>query len=184
MSIAGLPGFTESPFRSDPGVIIKDIEVEIGPVEEKQLEALIVHITRDIQAQMIRSFREPKHGRLYRRQQIIRRPGGGPFSFTVAPQRRGRPGETRTYRASAPNEAPAIQAGWLLEEVSLGYTKVSPTEAEIFIPMDYANWLELGVGRIEPRPFVVPAINEVLSKLKASDVLESFDRVSRADIAA
>ena len=182
MSIAGLPGFIESGRSSDPGAIIKEIEVEIGPVEERQLEALITHIAKDIQAQMIRSFQEPKHGRVYRLNQIVRGPGG--IGFRFAPHRRGRPGQTRTYRASAPNEAPAIRSGWLREEVSLGYTKVSATEAEIFIPQDYANWLELGVGRILPRPFVVPAINEVLSKLKASDVLERFDSVSRADIAA
>ena len=87
MNIAGFTDLGGRRFTDTASLVIVDkIEVEIGPLEEKQLEALVRHVMRDIQAQMIRSFRDPKSGRTY--------------------QYKGRP-----YRASAPGQPPARRSG-------------------------------------------------------------------------
>jgi hypothetical protein len=165
---------------NDPFEINASIEVDLDVETFDQLTALVAHITRNIQIEMIRSFNPPKHGRIYHLKQIVRGPGGQGFAF--APLRRGRPGETRTYTASAPYEAPAIRSGWLKQETGLGFSQVSQFEAEINIPMDYANFLELGTGRVLPRPFVRPAINTVLGALALSEVIERYEPVTQADV--
>ena len=48
----------------------------------------------------------------------------------------------------------------------------------------YETFLELGTRRMAARPYVFPAITEILERLKQSDVIESFDRLSATDIAA
>jgi hypothetical protein len=161
--MALIPGFTDLGGRrfTDTAslVIVDKIEVEIGPLEEKQLEALVRHVMRDIQAQMIRSFRDPKSGRTY--------------------QYKGRP-----YRASAPGQPPARRSGRLLQETFRGTSFPSTTEAVLTINTGYETFLELGTRRMAARPYVFPAITEILERLKQSDVIESFDRLSATDIAA
>jgi hypothetical protein len=162
--MALIPGFTPLAGRKFTDVaslvVVEKIDVVIGPLEEAQLEALVQHVARDVQAQMIRSFREPKSGRVYKN------PKG------------------RDYRASAPGQAPAIRSGRLLNEVFRGYSTPSETEAELVIDTGYETFLELGTRRMRARPFVLPAINEILEALQRSDVIESYTRVTALDVAA
>jgi hypothetical protein len=162
--MALIPGFTPLAGRRFIDVaslvVVDKIEVNIGPLEEKQLEALVRHVARDIQAQMIRSFRDPKTGRVYK-------------------DHKG-----RDYRASAPGQPPAIRSGRLLSETFKGISFPQPTEADLVINTGYETFLELGTRRMRARPFVFPSINEVLDKLQQADVIESYTRVDRLDMVA
>jgi len=164
-----IPGFTniDTPFRrfvdSASLVVVDKIEVKMEPIEAGQVVALVRHIARDIQAQIIRSFRDPKTGRVY-------------------PDGKG-----GTYRASAPGEPPAIKSGDLLNATWRGLTFPLLLTAELTIDTGYETFLELGTTvrrKMAPRPFAIPAINEILSKLVQSDVISSFERVTPADLAS
>jgi len=166
-----IPGFTniDDPFRrfvdSASLVVVEKIDVKMEPIEAGQVDALVRHIARDIQAQIIRSFRDPKTGRVY-------------------PDGKGKGG---TYRASAPGEPPAIKSGDLLNATWRGLTFPLLLTAELTIDTGYETFLELGTTvrrKMAPRPYVIPAINEILSKLVESDVISSFERVTPADLAS
>jgi len=158
-----IPGFTPLEGRKFTGVaslvVVDSIEVTVGPIEQRQLEELIRHITRDIQAQMIRSFRDPKHGRTY------------------AYKGRG-------YTASAPGEPPAIRSGNLLSTTFRGIDLSDPLESRLTIDTGYETFLELGTSRMRARPFVIPAITEVLTKLEQSEVINDFTGFDEFDVAA
>ncbi|HKX32096.1 MAG TPA: hypothetical protein VJ302_30700 [Blastocatellia bacterium] len=66
----------------------------------------------------------------------------------------------RTHQASAPGEAPAVDTGFLSN--SIKSTFPSPTLGVVTISADYAQILEEDLNR----PFVKPAVNDVISGLK------------------
>ena len=70
---------------------------------------------------------------------------------------------TVTHRASAPGEAPATDTGILAG--SIGWNvDASTLTAEVFAGAAYAVHLELGTARMEPRPFMVPALEATKDK--------------------
>ena len=110
------------------------IERQVGPIMERALN--------ELRAVMIEEFKAPKSGREYRR------PGG------------------ERYRASAPGEPPADRSGQL--RASIGEPQISISAGalvgQLLIAAPYAGYLERGTPRISPRPFVGPAIQEILRK--------------------
>lgn len=78
---------------------------------------------------------------------------------------------TVTHKASAPGQAPATDTGNLA--ASIGWNVDAGTlTAEVFASAAYAVHLELGTRHIQPRPFMVPALEASrkrgLSILKAT----------------
>lgn len=142
------------------------LEITAHPVGvQEEIEAQISRVIRktvfDIDASIKRSMAEPKTGRRYARGKA-----------------KGK--RQRFHQASAPGESPAIDTGFLVN--SMTPTFPSKTEGILDIGAEYAPHLEYGAenaGRsrtvtIEPRPFVGPAIRDVLTQLQKDDEIESF----------
>jgi hypothetical protein len=115
---------------------------------ERQASVIIRKVTYDIQARMIDLIRMPKSGRVYRRR-------GG------------------SHQASAPGEAPASDSGTLLNAIAQGASFPSRLEGQIDIPLEYAELLEFELDR----PFLRPAVNDVIARLKRADIISTFDRL-------
>lgn len=63
----------------------------------------------------------------------------------------------RTHKASAPGQAPATDTGRLAGSIQ---ADVSGRRAEVYTNAAYAAPLEFGTTTIEPRPFMVPAMEK------------------------
>ena len=115
---------------------------EFNAAVASQAEPIMERKLNELTQIIVEEFSEPKSGRMYRR------PSGG------------------SYRASAPGESPAIRTGNLRDSISKpdvrreGRTVVG----RIVIAAPYAEGLERGRGRVLPRPFVRPAIEELLGR--------------------
>lgn len=74
---------------------------------------------------------------------------------------------TKTHRASAPGQSPAIDTGALANSILADTTKAdSALYAEVTAGTEYAEPLELGTGRMAPRPFMTPAAEAERPKLE------------------
>lgn len=69
-------------------------------------------------------------------------------------------------RASAPGEAPASQTGKLVRSIQVISNRVVGALVRISAP--YARFLERGTRRMEPRPFIRPAIVNVKAAMHAA----------------
>ena len=63
----------------------------------------------------------------------------------------------RTHKASAPGEAPATDTGLLANSIQ---ADIEGRQATVFTDLEYAAWLEFGTQKIEPRPFMFPAMEK------------------------
>jgi hypothetical protein len=111
---------------------------------------VIKKVTYDVQATIVTRIQTgPKTGRLYRR-------------------RDKKTGRIRLHRASAPGESPATDHGFLIGSVQVP-PFVDPLVGEILVSADYAAYLEQGAPRahLEPRPFIRPAIEDVIRRAQA-----------------
>jgi len=70
----------------------------------------------------------------------------------------------RTHRASAPGEAPATDTGLLANSIK---AEIDGKKAEIVADTEYAAWLEFGTQKMQPRPFMFPAMEKERPKWKA-----------------
>lgn len=75
----------------------------------------------------------------------------------------------RSHQASAPGEPPAVDTGFLINSIQTDVK--SDAEATITIAAEYAEALEFGTSKIEPRPFVRPAIDNVLKRFDGGGFL-------------
>lgn len=117
---------------------MNDIRVSIKITgDSKDIRRILSEAAFGAEAAMKLSMSEEKHGREYRR-------------------------GSRTHTASAPDEAPAVDTGFLINSIQT--TIKSDTEAEIIIPAEYAEALEFGTSRMEARPYIEPAIESVLKR--------------------
>lgn len=69
----------------------------------------------------------------------------------------------RTHRASAAGEAPATDTGRLANSIQ---ADIQGKQATVFTNLEYAPWLEFGTQKIEPRPFMVPAMKKERPKFE------------------
>lgn len=111
----------------------------------KAASVLIRQVALSIEDEMKALMALPKHGRTYNR-------------------------KGRIHVASAPGEPPAIDTGNLVGSIKTNI--ISETEAQIIIPPEYAEALEFG-GKNAPRPFVKPAISNVLDRFRQGGILAS-----------
>jgi HK97 gp10 family phage protein len=109
-------------------------KLEFKPIA-KALERRAAEVVRDtafgIQADIRQGMAEEKHGRDYKKSK-----------------------SGRTHTASAPGESPAIDTSFLVNSIQVeadGLTAIVGTNA------DYAEHLEFGTVRMEPRPYFGPA---------------------------
>jgi HK97 gp10 family phage protein len=72
------------------------------------------------------------------------------------------------HRASAPGEAPASDTGRLVNSITTSYD-LEQLSGTVQAGTEYAPWLEFGTAKMEPRPFMRPALME-----NAEAVLESI----------
>lgn len=120
-----------------------------GPVEEQMRQAAqraVVRTTEAVRTEAVRLIlNTPKTGELYWRTGISQlSKSGGSFSGG--------------HRVSAPGEAPASDTGTLVGRIRTDYTRIGSLVGVVVASTDYAAHLEYGTQRIEPRPFMRPAL--------------------------
>lgn len=129
--------------------LILDASKVIGDI--KAVASIVIKkITYDVQATIVARIQTgPKTGRLYRR-------------------RNKKTGKIRIHRASAPGESPATDYGILWGSVSVS-PFVNPLIGEVTVAAHYAAYLEFGAPRanLEPRPYIRPAIEDVIRRAQA-----------------
>jgi len=123
----------------------------------KQAGRLIYKIVQDVKSTILDLMREPKSGRTYWK------------------------GKDRNiaHVASAPGEAPAIDHGLLWNSIT--GVMARPTTGVIAVGARHGLFLELGTIRMERRPFIEPAMNQVLQKLDNAGIISRFDRIRTSD---
>ena len=109
---------------------------ELNQKTEDVLRAVVGRHAMRIAADIRKSFKAPKSGRVYYYQ-------------------------GRRIQASAPGEPPAIRSGRLYANVDPVFSdsgmqaRINPQGQGVF----YAAWLETGTSRMEARPYITPAFN-------------------------
>ena len=108
---------------------------EIGQQMAREIDVVCELTALDIQARaQMAIMNPPKSGRIYRRGNVA-------------------------HQASAPGEAPATDTGAL---VNSAYTKkLADADYETGFTVEYAAALEFGTAKIEPRPYLRPAVEAV-----------------------
>lgn len=108
---------------------------EIGASMAREIDEVCENTALDIQARaQMAIMNPPKSGRIYRRGNVA-------------------------HQASAPGEAPATDTGNL---VNSAYTKkLGQADYETGFTAEYAAALEFGTAKIEPRPYLRPAVEAV-----------------------
>jgi hypothetical protein len=92
---------------------------------------------------------------------------------TLSGNRSGRvyrvPGTQRTYVASAPGEAPAVQFGDLRRSIAVAQPVVENqiVLCKVGSDLEKAPMLELGTRKIKPRPFFVVSAKRAETRVKA-----------------
>lgn len=113
---------------------------EFGKDIEKQVTDAVNATGLETISDVKRSIQSgPKTGRIYRR-------------------------GTVEHRASAPGQAPATDTGRLVS--SIYFKRVGKYTAAIGSPLDYAQYLEFGTMKIEPRPSWIPAAEKNVPRLE------------------
>ena len=107
----------------------------IGQQMAREIDGVCESTALDIQARaQMAIMNPPKSGRIYRRGNVA-------------------------HQASAPGEAPATDTGNL---VNSAYTKkLADADYETGFTVEYAAALEFGTPKIEPRPYLRPAVEAV-----------------------
>lgn len=116
---------------------------------EKAVEESL-HKVRTTSLHMIQ--RDPKSGRVYT--QEFRMING---RVTPVGDRSEAPNLSSEHQASAPGEAPATDTGRLVTSIKV---KRTGTEGTVGSQLDYAFYLEYGTLRMEPRPWLRPALRD------------------------
>lgn len=108
---------------------------EIGTSMAREIDVVCESTALDIQARaQMAIMNPPKSGRIYRRGNVA-------------------------HQASRPDEAPATDTGNL---VNSAYTKkLGDSDYETGFTAEYAAALEFGTAKIEPRPYLRPAVEAV-----------------------
>ena len=111
----------------------------------KPVREAIATSAKQIESEMQRSMRGPKTGRIYKRKSV-------------------------THRASAPDEAPAVDTGILRSSLAVK-VDADGLGASIGVHdvtrVKYARHLEYGTQKMAARPFIFPAFEKHKSKSRA-----------------
>ena len=85
------------------------------------------------------------------------------------------------HQASAPGEAPANDTGDLQKSIMSKMDSIVPSKpaAVVWTDLKYGKYLEFGTEKIEPRPFITPAVEfhrERFPKILGDAVVKSVDK--------
>ena len=69
----------------------------------------------------------------------------------------------RTHQASAPFQAPASDTGRLASSIEW---RMDNLEGTVFTRVDYGRYLEFGTKSIEPRPWLLPSVEEAAPRFR------------------
>lgn len=85
------------------------------------------------------------------------------------------------HQASAPGEAPA---DWTGELVASGFTRYNRSKlfGEVVFSAPYARALEFGTERMEPRPYIRPAVMAVDQIPIADEIIQQIRRGLRGEM--
>ena len=126
-----------------------------------ELQHTIQQAAEDVRNEMLRSMKEEqKSGRMY----------------PIKPK--GQQKSVRYYRASAPGEAPAVRSGNLQNSIHTEYDDKGLTAYVGVLELakvDYAAYLEYGTRKMEPRPFIEPALEKNKDQI-AKKINDAVDR--------
>jgi HK97 gp10 family phage protein len=80
----------------------------------------------------------------------------------------------KKHQASAPGETPAVATGVLANSISTQLASSSATDAwaEVGTGVEYAEFLEFGTSRMQPRPFMRPGYDNNVAKIE--DTIRKF----------
>lgn len=92
----------------------------------------------------------------------------GTKSGRVYPRNQQKAKKKRIHRASAPGESPAVDHGRLIS--SLRVEEVTDIRMKIGSKLIYAAYLEEGTDKMQPRPYLLPALEK--SKGKIDSLIE------------
>lgn len=113
-------------------VVVVNLAEPIAAQLLPRLDAIIQQAAERTAAQARTAIQSPpKTGRIYRR-------------------------HGRIHQASAPNEAPATDTGFLVN--SIATRRGGRLSWEVLAAASYAAYLEMGTMRMAPRPFLMPAL--------------------------
>lgn len=86
----------------------------------------------------------------------------------------------KLHQASAPGEFPAADSGRLHQSITHAQVPAPPgtIRVEVGANAPYAILLELGTSKMEPRPFMAPALRENEAGIR-NDIVEAVRRGSR-----
>lgn len=112
--------------------VLGRLEQELEEAEDK-VKALIAKYALKIEATVKKKLSGPGSGRVYYR------------------------GEGIVHQASAPGEPPATDTGRLRASV---HHVLEGVAAQVIADTEYAAALEFGTDKIEPRPYMKPALEE------------------------
>ena len=116
-------------------VELKRALAEFGIQADKELAAIVRGTAQNIRTHAIKSIlRGTKSGTEYQK---------------YSPKRK--------HRASAPGEPPASDTGRLAGAIR---ADIEGRKAEVVADTEYAAWLEFGTLKMEPRPFMTPAMEK------------------------
>jgi HK97 gp10 family phage protein len=115
---------------------------EIGASMAREIDGVCHNTALDIQARAQLAIQNPpKSGRIYKRGNVL-------------------------HQASAPGEAPATDIGLL---VNSAYTKkAADSDYETGFTAEYAAALEFGTAKMQPRPYLRPAVEAVRDAFMAA----------------
>lgn len=117
-----------------------------GQVRQAAARAVLA-ATEAVRTEAVRLIlNTPKSGRVYRRRGI-------------------------EHQASAPGEAPASDTGTLVSRIHTDYSRIGELVGVVRASAAHAPHLEYGTARIEPRPFMRPALVGVRATFR--DLLQS-----------
>lgn len=117
---------------------LKRILLSLGKDMEKALAQGVFLTAQDVRTAAVKSIQEQGFGSYVQRS----RQGGG----------------TYTHIAAAPNQAPNTDTGKLVNSIAVEMDW-NDTSAEVGSNLDYAAYLEFGTKKMEPRPWLSPAVN-------------------------
>lgn len=136
---------------------LKRILLSLGKDMEDAMKKGVFLTAQQIRTHAIKSIQNQSFGTYVTRS----RQGGGVYS----------------HIAAAPNSAPNTDTGKLVSSIAVEMDG-NKAEADVGSNLDYSAFLEMGTTQMEPRPWLMPAVNA-----ERDNLTKNIVKVARAEIA-
>jgi len=125
---------------------LDDFKKEIAKIKKQapiELDGILSDMAFDVEAESKRSMQgTPKTGRTYRRGSV-------------------------SHTASSPGNAPAVDTGQLLQNISVKRRKKADYDVGSRKGAPHGFWLEFGTRSVAKRPWLTPAFDKIVSRFKS-----------------